>query len=378
MRRRMLVGFFMILLVWTLLVEACLVFMLAKVTQHDFLRLLLANVLSAPLLVYLLIGALLISSGVTVIVLWRQRVVRSQLDSRLAQLNAGQYQAPIFNRSQQAEAALGKQPAALLEALRQKMIRLQREIERYSNTPVRFSGETREAILTGERHRLARELHDSVSQQLFAAMMMLSALRSVAARDPKQEALNKQLDTIQKVINEAQAEMRALLLHLRPTNLEGKSLKQGIIQLLKELQTKITIKITWQLDDIQLNAAAEDNLFRIVQELLSNTLRHAKADSLEVYLKRLQDMVILRMVDDGVGFDPKETSSMAIMDWLILKNARQPWVVRQRSLAWSVKEPVLKSEYRYQRMLRMIKVLIVDDHEMVRLGLSTYIASNPI
>lgn len=309
MRRRMLVGFFMILLVWTLLVEACLVFMLAKVTQHDFLRLLLANVLSAPLLIYLLIGALLISSGVTVIVLWRQRVVRSQLDSRLAQLNAGQYQAPIFNRSQQAEAALGKQPAALLEALRQKMIRLQREIERYSNTPVRFSGETREAILTGERHRLARELHDSVSQQLFAAMMMLSALRSVAARDPKQEALNKQLDTIQKVINEAQAEMRALLLHLRPTNLEGKSLKQGIIQLLKELQTKITIKITWQLDDIQLNAAAEDNLFRIVQELLSNTLRHAKADSLEVYLKRLQDMVILRMVDDGVGFDPKETSS---------------------------------------------------------------------
>ena len=309
MRRRMLVGFFMILLVWTLLVEACLVFMLAKVTQHDFLRLLLANVLSAPLLVYLLIGALLISSGATVIVLWRQRVVRSQLDSRLAQLNAGQYQAPIFNRSQQAEAALGKQPAALLEALRQKLIRLQREIERYSNTPVRFSGETREAILTGERHRLARELHDSVSQQLFAAMMMLSALRSVAARDPKQEALNKQLDTIQKVINEAQAEMRALLLHLRPTNLEGKSLKQGIIQLLKELQTKITIKITWQLDDIQLNAAAEDNLFRIVQELLSNTLRHAKADSLEVYLKRLQDMVILRMVDDGVGFDPKETSS---------------------------------------------------------------------
>ncbi|MCT3144389.1 sensor histidine kinase [Lacticaseibacillus rhamnosus] len=283
--------------------------MLAKVTHHDFLRLLLANVLSAPLLVYLLIGALLISSGATVIVLWRQRVVRSQLDSRLAQLNAGQYQAPIFNRSQQAEAALGKQPAALLEALRQKMIRLQREIERYSNTPVRFSGETREAILTGERHRLARELHDSVSQQLFAAMMMLSALRSVAARDPKQEALNKQLDTIQKVINEAQAEMRALLLHLRPTNLEGKSLKQGIIQLLKELQTKITIKITWQLDDIQLNAAAEDNLFRIVQELLSNTLRHAKADSLEVYLKRLQDMVILRMVDDGVGFDPKETSS---------------------------------------------------------------------
>ena len=309
MRRRMLVGFFMALLVWALLVEACLVFMLAKVTEHDFLQVLLTTVLSAPVLVYLVIGALLISTGATVIVMWRQRVMHSQLDSRLAQLNAGQYQAPIFSRSQQAVGALGKQPAALLEELRQKMISLQREIERYSNTPVRFSGETKEAILTGERHRLARELHDSVSQQLFAAMMMLSALRSVADRDPAQAELSKQLDTIQKVINEAQAEMRALLLHLRPTNLEGKSLKQGIIQLLKELQTKITIEITWQLDDIKLNPAAEDNLFRIVQELLSNTLRHAKASSLEVYLKQLQDMVVLRMVDDGVGFDAKQASS---------------------------------------------------------------------
>ncbi|HAJ55123.1 MAG TPA: sensor histidine kinase, partial [Lactobacillus sp.] len=57
--------------------------MLAKVTHHDFLQLLLANVLSAPLFVYLFIGALLISSGATVIVLWRQRVMRNQLDSRL-------------------------------------------------------------------------------------------------------------------------------------------------------------------------------------------------------------------------------------------------------------------------------------------------------
>ena len=61
MRRRMLVGFFMALLVWALLVEACLVFMLAKVTEHDFLQVLLTTVLSAPVLVYLVIGALLIS-----------------------------------------------------------------------------------------------------------------------------------------------------------------------------------------------------------------------------------------------------------------------------------------------------------------------------
>ncbi len=183
------------------------------------------------------------------------------------------------------------------------MIRLQREIQHYSNQPVLVAGESKEEILEQERHRLARELHDSVSQQLFAAMMMLSALRSVVnQRDPDAAEL-KQLSTIESVINEAQAEMRALLLHLRPTNLEGKSLKDGIISLLKELQTKIKIKITWQLDDVQLSAASEDNLFRIVQELLSNTLRHAKASSLEVYLKQVDQNVILRVIDDGVGFE---------------------------------------------------------------------------
>ncbi|OTE82614.1 two-component sensor histidine kinase, partial [Escherichia coli] len=72
---------------------------------------------------------------------------------------------------------------------------------------------TKEEILEAERQRLARELHDSVSQQLFAAMMMMSALNEQAIRTDAPESQKKQLAMVTDIINASQSEMRALLLH---------------------------------------------------------------------------------------------------------------------------------------------------------------------
>ena len=94
------------------------------------------------------------------------------------------------------------------------------------------------------------------------------------------------------IINASQSEMRALLLHLRPVTLEGKSLKQGIEQLLKELETKIKISLKWDIEEFTMPSSIEDQLFRVIQELLSNTLRHAKADELEVYLNHIEHNVM--------------------------------------------------------------------------------------
>ncbi|WP_054664383.1 sensor histidine kinase [Lacticaseibacillus camelliae] len=285
--------------------ELGLVFLVSVAAGGQFLTLLFTQAMGMPLSAFLITGAVLIGLIATTLLSAIDQYQHRQLTRRLTQLVAGQTDAPVLARQSQAKAALGEDVAGELEALRQKMIRLQQEIERYSNAPVVLDGQTKEQILTEERHRLARELHDSVSQQLFAAMMMLSALRSVVDRDNPDAPEAKQIETIEGVINEAQSEMRALLLHLRPTNLAGKSLKEGIISLLQELQTKIKIAISWDLQDIHLSRGSEDNLFRIVQELLSNTLRHAKAKHLEVYLKQVEATVVLRVVDDGVGFDPK-------------------------------------------------------------------------
>ncbi|MDH6363608.1 NarL family two-component system sensor histidine kinase LiaS [Enterococcus sp. PF1-24] len=188
-----------------------------------------------------------------------------------------------------------------------KMIEISRELQMLNARPQVLDGQTKEDILEGERQRLARELHDSVSQQLFAAMMMLSAINEMANQEEELAGFRQQLATVTNIINASQSEMRALLLHLRPINLEGKSLRQGIEQLLKELQTKIQIQLKWDAEDVSLQANIEDHLFRIVQELLSNTLRHAKAKELEVYLHKVGPNVLLRVVDDGVGFDVSES-----------------------------------------------------------------------
>ena len=92
------------------------------------------------------------------------------------------------------------------------------------------------------------------------------------------EPIRQQIIRVDKVIATAQIEMRALLLHLRPIGLEDRSLKQGIEQLLVELKTKIPTTIVWDLADVRLESGIEDHLFRIVQEAISNTLRHARAN----------------------------------------------------------------------------------------------------
>jgi len=162
-------------------------------------------------------------------------------------------------------------------------------------------------VVIQERNRLARELHDSVSQQLFAASMMMSAVND--SDESKSEGMQKQLDMVEKMIQQSQLEMRALLLHLRPAALKDKSIKEGMEELLVELTQKVPMDIDWKVEDLRVDKGIEDQLFRILQEALSNTLRHAKANSLNAMLIERDDMVIMRVIDDGVGFDTEEGKS---------------------------------------------------------------------
>lgn len=162
-------------------------------------------------------------------------------------------------------------------------------------------------IISQERNRLARELHDSVSQQLFAASMLMSAINETKA--PADERETKQLKMVESMIHQSQLEMRALLLHLRPVALKGKTLQEGIEELIIELSQKVTMEINWKVEDFPLDKGVEDHLFRILQESLSNTLRHSKANELEVLLINRDGFVILRVVDDGIGFDVEESKA---------------------------------------------------------------------
>ncbi|MBS4198795.1 sensor histidine kinase [Bacillus sp. FJAT-49732] len=179
--------------------------------------------------------------------------------------------------------------------------------QKLANEKVEWNNQLKEEVLTKERNRLARELHDSVSQQLFAATMLMSAINQNP--DPTSDTAVKQRKLVEGIINEAQTEMRALLLHLRPVQLEGKSLKSGIEELLSELTSKLPLEVIWSIQDVKLDKGVEDHLFRIVQEAVSNTLRHAKASRLEVNLKQINQVVFLKVMDNGQGFDVENAKS---------------------------------------------------------------------
>ncbi|KAB7704766.1 sensor histidine kinase [Bacillus aerolatus] len=232
---------------------------------------------------------------------WGQWSSLKTLDQRLDSLISG-------------KAAEGKDKmlTADFSGIEQKFQQLERTVAEQKQTARRLAKEKAEnqetliqEMVSQERQRLARELHDSVSQQLFAASMMMSAINEKREAVPSMET--KQLAMVEEMIQQSQLEMRALLLHLRPVPLNGKSLKEGIDDLLVELTQKVPLAIHWKTEEISMDRGMEDHLFRIVQESISNTLRHAKANRLDVLNMWRDGFVILRISDDGIGFDTTTT-----------------------------------------------------------------------
>ena len=159
-----------------------------------------------------------------------------------------------------------------------------------------------EAASTEERRKIARELHDAISQQLFAISTTISALPRLMDRNP--ESAKKYLERVGEMVTTAQQELRALIMHLRPVNLEGVCLKEGIEGLLKELDEKHpNIGIRWKVEiRTDLKSGIEDNLFRVAQEAISNILRHSKADKFSLKLIERENMITMFVEDNGIGF----------------------------------------------------------------------------
>ncbi|WP_077327935.1 sensor histidine kinase [Virgibacillus siamensis] len=231
---------------------------------------------------------------------WRQRIQR--VEKHLDEVAKGQ------------KLSDDEEPFKELEKIRyhvgqiQEKIRLQTEhAQRLVTERAQEREKSLQEIVVQERNRLARELHDSVSQQLFAASMMMSAINEM--NPPEDTSIRKQLQMVEKMIHQSQLEMRALLLHLRPVPLKGKSLQEGVKELLVELTQKVPMKIEWKAEAFTIDKGVEDQLFRILQESVSNTLRHAKASSLNVMLIERDEMIIMRVVDDGIGFDLEQVKT---------------------------------------------------------------------
>lgn len=270
-------------------------------------ELLFRTVFRLPFILVLLAFIVASSAVYAVYIAFSLNEPYEQIRAKINWLLLGKYKHSIFNQevNQRSWYDNDKILSNDINRIRERLVQLSADLQEFTAAPVFVGEDTKEEIIEKERSRIARELHDSVSQQLFAAMMMLSAINETIDGQLS-EPIKKQLIKVEEVIGNAQTEMRALLLHLRPVALEDRSLKQGITNLLEELYSKVSLELKWELMETTLDSGIEDHLFRIVQEAVSNTLRHAKANKLEVYLNQTQDSVTLKIVDDGVGFESNQ------------------------------------------------------------------------
>lgn len=164
--------------------------------------------------------------------------------------------------------------------------------------------ETRQQLATlEERNRLARDLHDSVKQQVFAVSMQIAATRILLKRDVN--AAEERLGKAEVLVKQAQQELTTLIRELRPAALDGKGLVVALRELLLQWSQQNEIVANFQLEGARtLPLNVEEALYRVVQEALSNIARHSKATLVQLTLDLSGTTIELTIQDNGQGFDP--------------------------------------------------------------------------
>lgn len=162
-----------------------------------------------------------------------------------------------------------------------------------------------ELATTEERQRLARELHDSVTQALFSMTLTTRSVELLVDRDP--EGAKRMLGELKALERDALAEMRALIFELRPNQLEELGLEQALRLHAAAVQGRTGLPIAVECAPVdRAPLPVEDALYRIAQEAIHNVVKHARATAVSVALDQADRTLRLRVVDDGAGFDPTD------------------------------------------------------------------------
>ncbi|WP_127587949.1 sensor histidine kinase [Paenibacillus koleovorans] len=176
-------------------------------------------------------------------------------------------------------------------------------LQKVGEENVMLLAESNEVAVTEERKRLARDLHDTVSQQLFAIHMSASSSAKLLERGDhdKAQTILKQLVELSEL---TQKQLRGLLAQLRPIELEGKRLAEALDKWFPDycryngLQGRMDLRV----DRNIMSEAMEHQLFLIIQEGMANVVKHASAQHVELLIHDNGNQYVLQIGDDGKGF----------------------------------------------------------------------------
>ncbi len=157
-----------------------------------------------------------------------------------------------------------------------------------------------------ERARIARELHDAISQNLFSLRMVVAGIQRML---PAESPLAPQVGSLQEMAATMIREMRALLLELRPAQLEHLGLTEALEDVATAYRTRLGISVTTSISVAALPASMEQAILRITQEALSNAARHADATIIALELAHQEHSILLTISDNGRGFDQAASES---------------------------------------------------------------------
>lgn len=155
-----------------------------------------------------------------------------------------------------------------------------------------------------ERKRIAKDLHDETGQVLTALILNLQNMKSLVQEDP---LVSERVDWLIRLTSDALSEMERLINNLRPGVLEDLGLVAALKWYITAYIEPTGIKVSWTIDgfDGRMPEDLESTLYRVLQEAVTNVLRHANASSIHIMLKRTPEQVVLMVEDDGQGFQLK-------------------------------------------------------------------------
>jgi nitrate/nitrite-specific signal transduction histidine kinase len=172
----------------------------------------------------------------------------------------------------------------------------------------RLYEQAEQAAATAERHRLARELHDAVTQTLFSANLIADVIPRTLKRNPEEGFKN--LEELRQLTRGALAEMRTLLLEMRPESLKRADLKSLLTQLCDAFIGRVRIPVSLSIQGTcELTLEVKLVFYRVAQEALNNIAKHSGARQVELRLSCQPGEMNLFIKDDGLGFDASTITS---------------------------------------------------------------------
>jgi signal transduction histidine kinase len=156
--------------------------------------------------------------------------------------------------------------------------------------------------MSEERNRIARDLHDSVKQQIFGLGMQIGAAKALLKTNP--EATENRLNEAENLLKQVQAELVDLIRELRPQ--ESEDLTEKLENYLQTWSRQNSISVDYFVDEnVRISPAVVSTVFKIAQEALANITKHSRADKVLIEFKKVKTGIMFLVSDNGIGFNPK-------------------------------------------------------------------------